>query len=261
MARRHPLSVLWGDMPEAELLELAADIKKHGQKVKVVLFEEMILDGWHRAQACQIAGLKIEHRTFDPETEGDPRDFVRSQNAFRRHLTPLARGIAIASINQWRPQGVQLAPTLKTGLSKAEMAKEANVSARTITTATKIVEAGLGDDVLEKRITAREAVRRIDSGKPRQERSPDAPTQEQAEIMTLRLELSDVREKNAILLAEIQAMVDAGAPPEEQKAKFEGLYRQLDAAKSQIDEWMQESAKWQKEALALRKKIRKLEKP
>jgi hypothetical protein len=39
---RHPLSELWGNMPDEALIDLAEDIKQNGQKEAVVMYEGMV---------------------------------------------------------------------------------------------------------------------------------------------------------------------------------------------------------------------------
>ena len=96
--RRHPLSEAWGDMPEKALLELAADIGENGQKDAVVMFEDMVLDGWHRCQGCQIAGVEIRTKDYQGN---NPVAYVISKNAHRRSQTASQRAEAVV-----RCQGV-----------------------------------------------------------------------------------------------------------------------------------------------------------
>ena len=91
--RRHPLSEAWGNMPEGQLLELAEDIKHNGQKDAVVMYEGLVLDGWHRCQGCQIAGVDV--RTIDYQGT-NPIAYVISKNAHRRSQTASQRAAASA---------------------------------------------------------------------------------------------------------------------------------------------------------------------
>lgn len=72
-------------MEEETLGELAADIKKHGQRVPIELMDGKILDGRRRYKACGIA--KVEPK-FVEVHELDPVAYVLSLNLHRRNLTP-----------------------------------------------------------------------------------------------------------------------------------------------------------------------------
>ena len=250
---RHPLSAAWGNMPEEELFELAEDIKAHGCKESVVLFQGMVLDGWHRAQACQIAGIKIPTREFDPEVEGDPRVFVKERNAFRRHLTPAMKAHALVRIAEYN-----YAPGVVHAVhSRAEIAKEAGVSKRMVQNVVAAEKAGFGDEIASGAMTPGAAVKKI-----RENRNPSSsrpvekkPSKDQQHIVDLNIEIADLREKNAVLAAEAQGLADLALDEQERAKKFSDLYRQIDTLESQRDEWMATSNSWQKEAMRLRKQL------
>lgn len=70
---------------DEHISDLAADIKKNGQKVAIELFEGKIIDGRRRFKACQVAGIEPLTKNVLPE---DPISYVLSLNLHRRHLTP-----------------------------------------------------------------------------------------------------------------------------------------------------------------------------
>ena len=102
MAKRHELSKIWGDIEAPQLAELAADIKAHGLKEPVVMYKGEIVDGWNRANACRIAGIKAVVRQFDPATDGELVDFVIQRNAMRRHQTPAMRAAGMFRAEEYR---------------------------------------------------------------------------------------------------------------------------------------------------------------
>lgn len=146
--KRHPLSAAFPDMPAAEFEELVADIKANGLRHAIMLFEGQILDGWHRYLACKEAmkdGATVGMR-MDTYAGRDPREYVKSLNLMRRHLTASQRGIAVVAVNDWRPLGANQHRGSAPGAdpapkSTAELATEAGVSTRTIGQA-KVVHAG-----------------------------------------------------------------------------------------------------------------------
>jgi N6-adenosine-specific RNA methylase IME4 len=72
-----------------ELDELVADIKAHGLRHPIVMFEDKILDGRNRYRACEAAGVQPRYVQWDGQ--GSAWDYVWSTNATRRHLEPLTR--------------------------------------------------------------------------------------------------------------------------------------------------------------------------
>lgn len=62
---------------------LAADIKAHGLRIPIEIFEDRIIDGRRRSLACKIAGVKPDY--VEIETD-DPAAYVASLNLHRRHL-------------------------------------------------------------------------------------------------------------------------------------------------------------------------------
>src|SRR5580704_12744483 len=85
----HPLAKIFPPLAHEELGALADDLKLHGQREPITIYQNKILDGANRYAAAKLAGLKelrIEH--FDPKTAGcTPAQFVVSANLRRRYLT------------------------------------------------------------------------------------------------------------------------------------------------------------------------------
>lgn len=152
--KQHPLSAAFPSMPDSEMDSLVEDIKKHGLREPVIVFDGMVLDGWHRYRACEAAGKKCVTQKFEG---GDPVAFVLSRNLHRRHLTGSQRASAVVSATNWRPLGDQSRSVPGTDRTTAEMAKEAEVSASTIEHAKAAHQAGLGDAVREGVVSAKAA--------------------------------------------------------------------------------------------------------
>ncbi len=90
---RHPLSTLWGNIPEAEFAEMVEEFRRSPTRQMITLYEDKILDGWHRYKMCQEAGIEP---FFNPLPEGqDPVVYVIRQNAMRRHLTQMQYRVGI----------------------------------------------------------------------------------------------------------------------------------------------------------------------
>ena len=103
---RHPLSALWGDMPEDEYVELVESIRQDGVLDYVLkTLDEKVLDGWHRYRAAHDAG--VEHQLLiTPYLGQDPVSFVIRKNAHRRHLTAGQRAQMIVGCREWAKGGV-----------------------------------------------------------------------------------------------------------------------------------------------------------
>jgi hypothetical protein len=115
----HPAALLFPELPEDELRDLADDIKKNGLLHPIIVLNGKIVDGRNRLKACKLAS--VEPR-FDPFANGgDPLDFVLSCNLLRRHLTPAQRREVIAAVLKQKPQQ-----------SNNEIAKQTKTSDKTV---------------------------------------------------------------------------------------------------------------------------------
>lgn len=94
----HPLAALFPVMSEDDFAELKEDIRANGLLEKIVLYEDKILDGRHRYNACNILG--IEPR-FEQYSGDSPATFVFSKNIFRRHLTASQKAAIATEILPW----------------------------------------------------------------------------------------------------------------------------------------------------------------
>lgn len=87
----HPACLAFPMLAEAELKELADDIKKRGLLTPIVKHQNKILDGRNRLAACKIA--KVEPRFIEWEGQGSPTEWVIATNLFRRQLTASQRAV------------------------------------------------------------------------------------------------------------------------------------------------------------------------
>lgn len=171
---QHPLSAAFPAMPADDFNALCADITVHGLIQPIVLFESQVIDGWHRYLACESAG--IEPRSSLLPQGSDPVAFVLACNLHRRHLTASQRALAVVTCSKWRPAGKpapgagltsEAAPGA--GLTTAAMAKEADVSERTIRQA-KAVAAKAAPDVVESvkagKVSVKTAAAKTSKAKP-----------------------------------------------------------------------------------------------
>lgn len=85
----HPACKLFPKLGDAELQELADDIRDNGLQNPIILHEGKVLDGQNRLAACKLAG--VEPRFVEWNGSGSPLHWVVSQNLMRRHLSASQR--------------------------------------------------------------------------------------------------------------------------------------------------------------------------
>ncbi len=147
---RHPLSALWGNIPEAEFAEMVEEFRRSPTRQMIILCEDKILDGWHRYKMCQEAGIEP---FFNPLPEGqDPVTFVITRNAHRRHLTQMQYCVGILlshGIRGWGEHGSKrgadsapLPPTIQEHVEKYGGSRRGWLDAHAI------VKSGYGSQVM-----------------------------------------------------------------------------------------------------------------
>jgi ParB-like chromosome segregation protein Spo0J len=115
----HPLAGIFPLMEGAEFDELVADIKAHGLREPIVLYEGLILDGRNRYRACIKAGVEP---SFVPLND-DPAGYVISANIRRRHLTPEDKIKYLAQLVAAQPEKSDRLLAKETGVSHPTIAK------------------------------------------------------------------------------------------------------------------------------------------
>lgn len=258
---QHPLSAAFPAMPESEIEALAEDIKKHGQREPGVLYEGMVLDGWHRYLACENVGIEFDSTKFDGD---DPIAFVLSRNLHRRHLTASQRAAAVVAATNWkqvgRPAG-NVAPgaTLKTN---GEMARAAEVSQRTIRDAKVAHSAGLGEAVRDGMLSAKQAVRVANGGAPEKEKKDDP---RDAEIRRLRAALEEAEDKREAAADEARELEDKltmfeATEPDEQQKLIAKLQKQVQRKDGEIQRLNTEIRRLNDKNNALIRQVKSLQK-
>jgi hypothetical protein len=95
--RLHPLAHAIPQVGEKEFFELAADVKRHGVRNPITVFNGQVLDGRHRLALASALKLPLRVVEFDGD-ETAARDEVISQNVQRRHLTMAQRGLIVQEL-------------------------------------------------------------------------------------------------------------------------------------------------------------------
>lgn len=265
MLTRHPLSAAFPDLSDEEFTALKDSIERNGQRDKILLFEDQILDGWHRYRACLELGKEPIFGVFT----GDAVECVIDKNIHRRQLTASQRAMALATCNQWLGVGTnQLSPQGDSGaiaMSIRKMAVAANVNPKTVEKA-KLVSLRatpeLRKQVIAGATTLAEAVRALDSEgakttKPRPvvTTSVSAKVHQELEHRYIKLqddfqEMSD----NYQVLAEDAEALYALKDREEFNLikKLQFLVNSLTEAR---DRWQREAAEKQKQINFLKRRL------
>ena len=95
----HPIAGIFPLIEGAELAALVDDVKTHGVREPIWLYEGKILDGRNRYNAAHKAGVSFETRTYEG-TALEAIAHVWSLNRTRRHMTPSQAAIADAKRNK-----------------------------------------------------------------------------------------------------------------------------------------------------------------
>jgi len=95
----HPIAGIFPMISGHDFSRLVEDIKTHGIREPVWLYEGKILDGRNRYTAAKSAGVEVETREF-VGTALEAIEFVWSLNYTRRHLDSSQAAVADAKRNQ-----------------------------------------------------------------------------------------------------------------------------------------------------------------
>lgn len=118
---------------------LVSDIREHGQRDSVVVFDGAILDGRNRWRACEAAGVKPKTTTFHG-TEAEALAFVVSVNLHRRHLDESQRAMVAARIAAL-PRGANQHASID-ACSQAAAAEQVNASRGSVQRARQVLDHG-----------------------------------------------------------------------------------------------------------------------
>ncbi len=94
----HPLADMFPLLDGAQFDELLEDIRKHGLREPISLFEGKIIDGRNRERACIKAGVEPRYRWIKFDNHDAAAAYVISKNICRRHLTPQQKREVIEKI-------------------------------------------------------------------------------------------------------------------------------------------------------------------
>lgn len=279
--KQHPLSAAFPAMSAEDFAALVDDVRANGQRDPIMLHEGMVLDGWHRYQACLQIGAKPQK--FDFAAGKDPVAFVLSQNLHRRHLTPSQRAAAIVACSDYGQHGgarsrgkVASCPQVDAKPPKVDdLAKAAQVAPRLIKDAAVAKRAGLLDEVKDGTISATKAAEIARGKTPGQESAKEPKRQlisvepvltasdAEAELRDTVRELAEENDQLRDRLA-VEAMdaseeekTVAAETIRELRAQVQTLEAELRAVKASRDGLMRTDAEQKKQIAYWRKQAEK----
>ncbi len=279
---RHPLSAVWGNMPQEQFKELVEDVRERGLLEPIVIYDGQILDGWHRYRACLEADVKptIHRDGMRGGHENDPLKFVISRNLHRRHLTTSQRAMIAAKLMNLKhggqrgdkKQGANLPPG---SVSSAAAAGMLNVSQRSVKTARavrdhakpEIVEA-VERGKMSVTAAARKAKSKTGSTSSKKPKTlpPASAAKLQARVERLEAELIAARmeiEEKAAKIDELEeriAFIQAESSPVAavREEKFNNYRAHIRTLKGSVGQWQTKFQESNTENRFLRRRLRAL---
>lgn len=149
--KRHPFSAAFGDMDPHTFDELgtdmaATDYETSDRQPDVTLFEDMVLDGWHRYLWCVKLAIAPAFHVFKGDRD-DAWQYVRQENRLRRQLSQTQRAAMY----------IQDVDFEDANMTVAEHAARCGVSKRTYEQVRAGIEAGYADELMRGDLTAEQA--------------------------------------------------------------------------------------------------------
>ena len=125
---KHDLSSAFDTASKEDYQGIKDSIAKNGydEHQPVILFEDRILDGYHRAKACDELGIEAPVRQF-PGTDEEALDYVFKMNLDRRHLTQRSKAMALIVRNDKLPASKRssvVAIAARVGMRDTRFAKQ-----------------------------------------------------------------------------------------------------------------------------------------
>lgn len=99
--QQHPLSAAFPAMSAEDFQALKDSVESTGVLNPITIYEDQVLDGWHRYQAAVQLGISCPSAALEEWI--DPKDFVLAQNKNRRHITAAQLLAAASAVYRWAP--------------------------------------------------------------------------------------------------------------------------------------------------------------
>lgn len=141
MPALHPIVAVFPEMDAGQYAELREDIRTNGLEVPVVTWKGQIIDGRHRAKACDELGVPLRTQEFRG-TEERMHAHVVSLNMRRRHLSESQRSLVAAKLATLK-DGQKKAGAPIGAASQDDAARMLNVSRRSVQRGREVLTKGV----------------------------------------------------------------------------------------------------------------------
>jgi hypothetical protein len=139
----HSLALIFPPMTEEEFATTRTDIEANGLIEPIVLYQDKILDGVHRARICDELGMEM--RTIE-YTGDDPLGYVISRNLRRRQLDQSQKAMVAAKLADLKhgkkTSDVSNLSSPNSGISARQAAEIMKVGHTSVESAKKVLRQG-----------------------------------------------------------------------------------------------------------------------
>jgi len=275
---RHPLSAAFPNMTTDEFVDLLDSVREIGILNPIVLFEDKIIDGWHRYRAS--VELDIDCPAIDLADDLDPQLFVIAHNFARRNLSASQRALCAVGVFKWRPSGRinQGHPEDEVVKTNKELSDLSKTSAMTISRAKKVISNAVNEVIEavqsgEIGIVKASEIAKLDKDKQVEALKKPVKKTVPKEVVPEYDPADDMRESIAVLNEElekanraaaagilVEGMEDAREIMERQAEEIKTLKAENDGLKATRDTMMVEIRELKKQCIYYQKKLKGLEK-
>jgi ParB-like chromosome segregation protein Spo0J len=202
----HPVAALFPMMADAEIAQLAEDIKRHGLLQALIRDGDVLIDGRNRLLACKRAG--VEPR-FEDLGDRDAVAVILSANISRRHLTVGQRAMVLALAEAEAKEGGAALFRLKRGTKKGVLAA-AGVGATSLRLARFVRDHA--SDLVEQVMAGSSLVAAEEAGRKRQQQQVNREAERKRRLAALEERRKRLENERETLLARIAAERDEIGP-------------------------------------------------
>jgi hypothetical protein len=138
----HPLCEVFPPLNKERLQSLGNSIKINGLRDPIILYNEQVLDGRNRLQACELVGVEPRFETYNGN---DPLGLVIDKNLERRDLTEGQRALIAAKIMNIQHGGDRRSNKIKRstdGVTQLDAARQMKVGEASVGRARQLIKSG-----------------------------------------------------------------------------------------------------------------------
>jgi hypothetical protein len=239
LLEQHELSKCFPTIKSPEFSKLVEDIAANGLLNPIIIYDEKVLDGWHRYLACKEADADIKTIIYAGD---DPTSYAWSMNGPRRHMTSSEAAKSIVDLRAWKPKGPNGPFT-----SAKQMAAESGTSEMQIKRAKHVTKNGskvLNEQVKNGEISLNAAVEKIRKKKkkgpigaaPKPPKEPKPTKSEIKALAKLQGEHESLKEIHKKLIAQFNDLTDTYESLCDEYKTYDALTGEAKKAQEEMNE-------------------------